>query len=143
MWKKLVGVMGKLEWATDARLLTDGNRVRNREMVDKAIKEWLKGKTTNEAVRMLLESGVASGPVQLLEQLPDDPQVRAREMFVEVGHPKLGKVRIPGSVLKMSETPGVVKTPGYPLGYNNYEVYHDMLGYSSDEIARLAKEKII
>lgn len=143
MWKKFAGVIGQPGLADDARFATNNERIRNRETVDRITGEWLKGKTTNEAAELLIEGGVACGPVQLLEQLPEDPQVKAREMFVEVEHPKLGKVTIPGSVLKMSETPGTVKTPGYPLAHCNYEVYHEVLGYSADEITRLAKEGII
>jgi crotonobetainyl-CoA:carnitine CoA-transferase CaiB-like acyl-CoA transferase len=44
-------------------------------------------------------------------------------MFVDVTHPKLGNIKILGSLLKLSETPGIVKEPGYPIGYHNTEIY--------------------
>lgn len=143
MWKKLTLVMERPELTVDERMATNNQRVRNRAIVDEAIATWTKGKPTDELTTLLIANGIPCGPVQLLDNLPNNPQVKARDMFVDVEHPKLGKVKIPGSVIKMSETSGSVSTPGYPLGHSNYEVYHDLLGYEMEKIARLAKEGVV
>ncbi|MGH3320842.1 MAG: CoA transferase, partial [Streptosporangiaceae bacterium] len=70
------------------------------------------------------------------------PQYAARDMIVEVDHPKLGSVRLPGVVPKFSETPGSVRAAGPGLGEHNREVYAS-LGLSDTDIERLAEEGVI
>lgn len=52
----------------------------------------------------------------------------ARNMFVEVEHPTVGKVKISRTPLNLSETPSKVEWLGCPLGYHNEEVYGRLLG---------------
>jgi CoA:oxalate CoA-transferase len=143
MWKRLAGVIGRSDLADDPRFTTNDARVTSRSQVDSAISSWTSKNDTSEVVNLLLKAGIPCGPVQTLDDLPENPQVKAREMFVNVSHPKIGKVLIPGSVLKMSVTPGTVTQPGLPLGYSNREVFTDMLGYSEEDIATLSREGVI
>ena len=64
-------------------------------------------------------------------------------MIIDVEQPLSGKVRMPGSLFKLTRTPGNVSFPAPQLGENNHEIFSDMLGYGDDEINRLAREGII
>jgi len=64
-----------------------------------------------------------------------DPQIRARGMVVELDHPALGRVRVPGPPVKMSETPPAVTRPAPLLGQHTREVLREA-GYSDEEISR-------
>jgi CoA:oxalate CoA-transferase len=142
-WRKLEATIKGSDTAPDQKLRTNSDRTRKREEVDNMVAAWTKERSAKEILDLLDSAGIPCGPVQLLESLLDDPQAKARELFVEVDHPVLKKVKIPGSVFKMSRTPGLVRSPGQPLGHDNYEVYHNLLGYSREEITKLAEERII
>jgi CoA:oxalate CoA-transferase len=64
-------------------------------------------------------------------------------MLVEVDQPGLGKVRIAGSPIRLSETPGEVYAPAPSLGQHTEDVLRGILGYSEDEIELLRKEGVI
>ena len=72
-----------------------------------------------------------------------DPQVQAREMFVEVDHPVFGRLKTTGTPLKLSETPGRVRTLAPLPGEHNEEVFVGLLGHSRDELARWQAEGVI
>ena len=74
--------------------------------------------------------------------MANDPQILSREMIVEIEQPITGKVKVPGTVFKLSKTPGEI-TPSPFLGQHNYEVYSTMLGYSEQEIRKLQSDGII
>lgn len=63
--------------------------------------------------------------------------------MIEVEQLVSGKIKVPGSVFKLSETPGDVKYPAPFLGEHNYEVYQDLLGFSEQEINKLAEDGVI
>jgi len=64
-------------------------------------------------------------------------------MIIEVEQPISGKLKTPGSLFKLSRTPGKIDFPAPFLGENNQDVLSEMLGYTEQEIARLADEGII
>jgi CoA:oxalate CoA-transferase len=72
-----------------------------------------------------------------------DPQVQAREMFVEREHPLYGKLTITGTPLKLSETPGRIDRLAPVPGEHNEEIFVGMLGHSKEELARWKDEGII
>jgi crotonobetainyl-CoA:carnitine CoA-transferase CaiB-like acyl-CoA transferase len=111
--------------------------------IDAPLREFLAEKTNKEAMQILEEIDVACSPVLSIEKLLEDPQFKAREMLVEVEHPRIGRIKIPGVVPKLSETPGKVETPGPSLGQHNEEIYSNLLGYTQEEVAILKEEKII
>jgi CoA:oxalate CoA-transferase len=64
-------------------------------------------------------------------------------MITEVEQPMSGKLKVPGSVFKLSRTPGNVNYPAPILGESNQEIYSDLLGLSEKEIEELSNERII
>ena len=68
------------------------------------------------------EAGVPCEPVVRPEELKDDPQLNAREMLVEVSCAELGKFKIPGVPIKLSDTPGDIECVGPKLGEHTEEI---------------------
>ena len=111
--------------------------------IDGPLREFLADKTTDEALEDLEGVGVACAPVLSIDKLIEDPQFKAREMLVEVDHPRIGKVKLPGVVTKLSETPGTVESPAPDLGAHNEEIYCGVLGYSREKLDELKEDRII
>ncbi|MGE5252629.1 MAG: CoA transferase, partial [Planctomycetaceae bacterium] len=72
-----------------------------------------------------------------------DPQVLARQMLVEMSHPKIGSFKVVGSPMKLSETPVQYRIPPPLLGEHTEEVLGDILGYDRETIARFKEAKVI
>ena len=73
----------------------------------------------------------------------NDPQLLARDAIVEIEQDVSGTVKVPGSIYKMSRTPGKIDFPAPFLGQHNVDVLTDMLGYSEADIDRLADEGVL
>ena len=99
--------------------------------------------TKAELMKSMLEHSIAGGCVNTVADVVADPQMQAREFFVEVDHPVAGKFRYPGSLFRPSQTPWCVRRPAPTLGEHNEEVYCDRLGYSKQDLVRLRQQNII
>jgi crotonobetainyl-CoA:carnitine CoA-transferase CaiB-like acyl-CoA transferase len=86
---------------------------------------------------------VPAGPIYNLKQVFEDPQVQHRGMSVEVPHPLSGTVKICANPIKLSATPVDEYSAPPTLGQHTQEVLKGLLGFSDDEIARLANAKVI
>jgi crotonobetainyl-CoA:carnitine CoA-transferase CaiB-like acyl-CoA transferase len=130
---------GAPELAADPRFATNANRVRNRT----ALYEVLPGLTAKKTVQAwldgLTERGVPCGPVNTLDQVFADPQVRHREMRVSVPYPgaRGGEIDLIGNPIKYSKTPVSYDRPPPRLGAHTEEVLAELLELGADEIARL------
>ncbi|WP_249599416.1 CoA transferase, partial [Peribacillus frigoritolerans] len=73
----------------------------------------------------------------------EDPHYQARENILEVDHPRLGKIKVPGIVPKFSETPGRIRHRAPELGEHNKQVYGEELGLSEEELTNLKAKGVI
>ena len=92
---------------------------------------------------MLTKADLPASPIHTIDQVANDPQLLSRAMIIEVEQAISGKVKLPGSVLKLSKTPGDAGSSAPFLGEHNYEVYSSMLGYSEQEINQLIADGIV
>ena len=95
-------------------------------------------RTAQEWVDLLQEHGIPCGRIRSVGEVCEDPQTKARDMVVSLNHPKAGPIRVTGVPIKLSETPGEVKTPPPVLGQHTGEVLADWLKLSAPEIEALA-----
>ena len=135
-WERIVKVIGRPELAEDARFRTNGDRMRNLAALTPLIAERLRSRPSAEWILEFEAVGVPAGPVNKIGEMLADPQVAAREMVLEVDHPRAGRVKTLGTPIKFSATPGEVTRAAPLLGEHTREVLEG-LGYTSAEIDRL------
>ncbi len=143
LFQRLARLMEKPELAEDPRYATHLERGERQEELDNIIKEWTKQYNADELIKMLEEAHVPMSPIYSIADIAEDPHFHAREMIREVEDPAWGKVKVPGIVPKLSETPGDIEWPGPGLGQHNEEVYKDLLGMEQKDYEDLKSRGII
>jgi len=142
-WQKVLQAMGREDLIGEQRYATRENRTKNMEEVDGLVQEWCKGRTVEEVFEILKKFGVPCSPLPAFDQVASDPHLLSREMIVEVDQPISGKVKLSGSVYKMSKTPGNRKLKVPEVGEHNDEVYGRLLEIDAEEMKKLKEEKVI
>lgn len=99
-------------------------------------------KTREEWLKIMEGKDFCASPVNSLEEVISDPQVKARQMILDVDHPVEGTIKQIGFPYKFSETPGEIKMPPPVLGQHTNEVLADF-GYTKDDIRDLEEKGII
>ena len=141
LWQKFCEAV-ELPIAADARFATNADRVRNRRALLAVLLPVFGRRTTAEWVDRLLAAGVPAGPIYAMPEVMEDPQVRHREMVVELEHPRAGRIRVNGVPVKLSDTPGAVTGPPPMLGEHSEAVLRE-LGCPAEEIAALRREGVV
>ena len=137
MWVNFCEVLGKPEWIADPRFESNPARVEHRDVIIPLIGEAMAHRPCDEWMDLLVGAAIPCGPVNDMQSLFSDPQVRHRGMIVEVPHPTIGTLRLTGVPVRHSETPGTIRRPPPLLGEHTNEVLADVLGYSPERIAAL------
>jgi crotonobetainyl-CoA:carnitine CoA-transferase CaiB-like acyl-CoA transferase len=135
-------VLGHDEWPEDPRFRSNVDRVAHRAELQPLVEAVLHTRTASEWVDALLAVGVPAGPVNSIAEVFADPQVLARNMRIEVPHPKLGPIGMSGISYKHGDTPGSVRRHPPMLGEHTDEVLGE-LGVAEDEIGALRREGAI
>jgi crotonobetainyl-CoA:carnitine CoA-transferase CaiB-like acyl-CoA transferase len=143
VWRRFCKIIGRSELTTDPEFATVPARRDRRDRVAAVIQAWTSSRSKSEVVKALGEAGVPAAAVNNVAEMVADPQIRAREMFVEREHPMYGKVKITGSPLKLSETPGRIETLSPLPGEHNEEIFIGLLGHSKEELERWKAEGVI
>ncbi|MEX0959949.1 MAG: CoA transferase [Burkholderiales bacterium] len=119
---RLCAVAGRPELARDPRAATNSARVNNRDTIAPILEELFEKRTMQDWTDSLSKAGVSCGPINTIDQVFEDPQVRARGMRIELPHAPAGKLAMLASPLKMSATPLEYKLPPPLLGEHNEDV---------------------
>jgi len=145
IWKRFLEMMGREELASDPRFQSDYDRARpeNRQFFADWLNKWAAEKTVDEVVSQFNEASVPCARVNTIPEATADPHIRAREMLVEVEHPEVGKVPLIGIPIKLSKTPGKIRTTAPTLGEHNEEIYCGWLGYTHQELTQLKEEGVL
>lgn len=141
LWGKLCSIIEREELINDSRFKTNPLRNKNYDKLRPLIAEPLKYKKTEEWQEILNEAGIPNGPINTIDKVIEDPQIKAREMIVEIDHPIVGEFKVPGIPIKLSETPGKIRKTSPILGEHTEEVLKELLGYEESEIGELANGK--
>jgi crotonobetainyl-CoA:carnitine CoA-transferase CaiB-like acyl-CoA transferase len=142
-WQRLAAAIGE-PWAQDPSLGTFAGRMARRGEIDGKINEWTRGRDRAKVEGAMREAGVPVGQVaRPQDRIEHDPRTSSWGLWPEVEHDEIGKVRVEGIPIHMSETDWSI-TRGAPcLGNDNDYVYGSLLGLSPDEIADLGERKVI
>ncbi|OZI66467.1 CaiB/BaiF CoA transferase family protein [Bordetella genomosp. 11] len=132
------GVIGLPELADDPRFATNPKRVVNREALVPILAERMAQGERDHWLAELESVGVPAGPINTLDQVYEDPQVRFREMRRELPHPVAGTVPIGASPLRFSGSPVEYRRAPPMLGEHTEHVLRERLGLSDSDIRALA-----
>jgi crotonobetainyl-CoA:carnitine CoA-transferase CaiB-like acyl-CoA transferase len=141
-WERFCTALGKPEWIADENLSKGSFRVEHYDEVEKMIEEITMTKATEEWLKIFEENEVAAGPINTVEELFQDPQVRSLELVREMVHSKAGKVKILKQPWTLSATPGGIKYAPPALGEHTTQVLLDR-GFSPEEINAFKEKGVI
>jgi formyl-CoA transferase len=142
-WKQFCEKAGKKEWAEDIRFQTNANRVKNRNDLIPLLDELFGQSEISHWLPIMETIGVPCGPINSIDRALEDPQVRAREMVIEVSHPKAGAIQMVASPLKIPTAPTVVRLPPPMLGEHSEQILHELLGFDGNILQNLRTEQVI
>jgi len=123
--------------AGDSRFMTNALRVEHYDELHALVSATLTADTAAGWTMRLREAGVPCGAVRSVGEALSDPQILARAMVESVAHPTIGPLPVLGVPVKLSETPGAVRTPPPRLGEHTMAVLRDDLGYEPEQIDAL------
>ena len=136
-WRRFCGAIGAPELADDDRFATNRARVANYEALRPRLVMQLQSRTRNEWVVDLKRAGVPCGSVREVAEVLQDAHLTAREMIETVEHATAGAVRVLGIPIKLSDTPGSIRTAPPALGQHTNHVLAGDCGLSETEIEEL------
>jgi len=138
-WRRFCEVTG---FEQHERFATNRLRVVNYGELRPLLGAALKAQTRADWIEKLKGAGVPCGSVRDLHEVFTDPQIAAREMIAELNHPKAGPLKLVGTPLKFSDTPGELRTPPPTLGEHTEPILAT-LGFTADEITAFRAERVI
>ncbi|UCE32526.1 MAG: CoA transferase, partial [Burkholderiales bacterium] len=141
-WERITDVLGHPEWRDDPRFCTNSERMTHREALVEAMQAVLEQRDASDWIAAFDAAGVPAGPVHSIGAALSHPQVRARDMVVDLRHPQAGDTRALGLPIKFSDTPGAVTEPAPMLGQHTREVLREH-GYGDAEIERLLADGVV
>jgi crotonobetainyl-CoA:carnitine CoA-transferase CaiB-like acyl-CoA transferase len=142
IFKRLCEAMGRQDMAADVRLEHNAGRVEHEAEIDEVIAAWTGALSSFDALELLEDARVPSGPIYSVADMMVDPHYIARGLFEQVdvdGNP----LKIPALVPKLSETPGRTDWPGPEVGAFNEAIYGELLGLSAEDIGSLEDKGIV
>ncbi len=139
-WRRFCTVAGL---GNDDRFATNRLRVTGYAELKPILSERLRSETRRSWIERLTAAGVPCGSVRDLEEVFSDPQLEARGMIAGVEHAAIGAMKVLGVPVKLSDTPGSVRTAPPTLGQHTDRVLQNDLGLSPAEIARLRQQQAI
>jgi crotonobetainyl-CoA:carnitine CoA-transferase CaiB-like acyl-CoA transferase len=141
-WPRLCVCLGLNDLIDDARFVDNGARVRHRDELRPLLAAIFLERDTSEWLAALDAAQIPCGPVNDVLAAFAQPQAVAREMRVDVDHPKLGSVPQVGIPFKLSATPASIRSAPPLLGEHSEEILAD-LGYEPAAVASLRSQGVI
>ena len=132
---------GREELSEDARFRTNPDRLKNRDLLVPIVEAIMRGRSKNAWVSALETAGVPCGPINNMQEVFENPQVRHRGLRVEIPHPA-GSVPTVASPMRFSETPVTYDVPPPMLGQHTDEILQGLLGMSAQQIAELRESGV-
>lgn len=136
IFDRLLIVLGRMDLKDDPRFVSNDSRMRHRAEIRHELEAHFRERTSSEWIELLNKQGVPAGAVNTVEEALNDPQVKHRNMVVDVEHPGHGNVRMMGSPIKQSSNPDYLRYPAPDIGQHTEEVLREF-GYSASELEGL------
>ena len=141
-WHSLAKAIDRPELKDDPRFVNKEARIKNYNALHDILMEKFATGPRDHWLSLLKQHDVPSAPLLNLKEVFEDPQVIHLGMHVEMTHPRMGKVRVVGSGIRMSETPPQMNLPPPTAGENTEQILV-ALGYGEESVANLRKKGVI
>ncbi len=142
-WPLFCAAIDRVDIIDDPRFADGWSRTQNYKELEPIMAAAMKTRTTREWIKELERAGIPCGPVNTIDQAASDPQIVARNMFIDVEHPKAGAFKVVNSPFKFSRTQYKVEHASPELGEHTEEVLSQLLAMTQDEVNRLRDSGIV
>jgi crotonobetainyl-CoA:carnitine CoA-transferase CaiB-like acyl-CoA transferase len=139
-WLRFCAAIDLAPLSADRRFVTNRDRVTRYSELRPILASRLRDRTRAEWLEALTRAGVPCGSVRSIGETLMDPQLEAREMIAELEHAAAGAIRTLGVPIKLSDTPGMVRTPPPRLGEHTHPVLRE-LGFDDEMIHRIGGQR--
>jgi len=143
IFRRFMMAIRREDLAWDERLASNEGRSKHIDEIDEAITAWTMRRKSEEALKILSEADVPSGPIYSAAEMLTDPHYRARGVFEDADLGGGDKVKLPRMAPRLEATPGEMRWIGPALGEHNTDIYGRLLGYPAAELERLSREGVI
>jgi crotonobetainyl-CoA:carnitine CoA-transferase CaiB-like acyl-CoA transferase len=145
-WKRFAALVeqqgGPAGFGTDPRLHHANDRNEHRLEILAVVKPWVAARRVAEVLALLDGVDVPCAKVQRIDEVINDPQIKARGMLLEQEHPRYGTLRLPNLPFRFSDCDTTIRQIAPDLGQHNAEVAAS-LGFSADEIAAMRADGVL
>ncbi|MEO8971221.1 MAG: CoA transferase [Ktedonobacteraceae bacterium] len=141
-WELLARAIERPDLLDNPHFASNADRMANIAELVETLTATLKTRPMEEWLKVFEEAGVPCGPVLTLDEVYRNPQVKAREMDIEMQHPTAGRIHAIGFPVKYSSTPGQMYRPAPVLGQHTLAIL-ESLGYSKEECHQLETDGIV
>lgn len=142
LWRRFCGAIERPELVEDPRFITNALRCENTDGLSEILNAILSQHTSGKWAAKMDDAGVPCSPVNDIGTVLNLPQVAHREMVVDIPRDDIPGLRLPGVAIKMSDTPGSVRTPPPGLGQHTDEVLASA-GYNAAAIERFWSSGVV
>jgi crotonobetainyl-CoA:carnitine CoA-transferase CaiB-like acyl-CoA transferase len=139
-WSGFCRALDRPDLERDPRFRTNAERAAARGALIPILEQLFRERPVARWLEALTREGVPAAPIQSLDQVLSDPQVRHRHMVVDCPHPALGPLPTLGTPVKVDGVLGLGVAPAPRLGEHTEEVLTGLLGYPAERVASLRRE---
>ena len=132
---RCVKSLGRENIKNDQRFRNNELRTRNQKVLFILLQKTFEGKTVNEWVSIFDAAGIPVALINTIDKLLDNPQLNARNMFLDIPHPVIGNMKITGTPINLEKTPGDISSPAPILGQHTEEILKNVLNIDDSTIA--------
>jgi crotonobetainyl-CoA:carnitine CoA-transferase CaiB-like acyl-CoA transferase len=142
-WISLAKRMGRDDLISMQKFSSNPDRAQHMQEIDELVGSWTVGFEKWNLVHELLAARVPCAPVLSLAEVAEDPHLKSRGMIHEIDHPKAGRTPVPGSPIRLSDSPLEEVIPAPLLGEHTEEVVRGVAGIEQRELDVLREGKIV
>ena len=144
LWKDFCLTINRADLITDEKFKTNGLRTQNVDELAKTLESIFVTKSVKEWLHLIEEAMVPCAPINTVDKLFDDAQIKSRNMIVNVDDMQAGSLKIAGNPIKMTTIQEESqRKPAPEIGENNEEIYQQLLGFDKSTLEQLKKEGVI
>ena len=142
MYERLMRTIGRPELIEDNRFLTNADRVQNNDQLDRVVAQFIESHDQYDVLQIFRDAGVTVGPVHDTLGMLNDPLVKENKVMVRLPDEDIDSVVMHNVAARLSETPGLIRSPAPTLGEHNSEILGD-IGIDETELSTLGKQGVI